>query len=103
MSAQLAVTRRGINIHSYGIINTIMAKRVIDSLPLRLRCECPVPSCEEIIEIILAQRRELRRQYPRGFIVIASHAASSQSKVIFKSDAYHVVEMAEFTQTVTDL
>lgn len=102
-NGQLAVTRRNINIHSYGVISTIMGKRVIDALPLRLRCECCVPNCEAIIEILLAQRRELRRKYPRGFIVVSSHADSTLNKIVHNTKDYGVVEMDGFTQAVTDL
>ena len=69
---QLATIRRASNIRSYGVIKSIMGSGIIDSLPLRVRCECALSTCEEIIEVSLHQRRELRRNYPRGFIVIQS-------------------------------
>jgi hypothetical protein len=100
---QLAVTRRNINIHSYGVIRGIMGNRVIDTLPLRLRCECSVPSCEEIIEINLAERRELRREFPRGFIVINAHGRSSRDTTSYEKANYGVVKKRGFPQTVIDM
>ena len=100
---QLAVTRRNINIHSYGVICTIMGKRTTDTLPLRLRCECPIPNCDEIIEIILSKRREVRREFPKGFIMVLAHAKSLRFKVLYTSSDYGVVEMHGFNQAVTDL
>ena len=100
---QLAVIRRMSNISSYGVINGLMGSRIVDSLPLRVRCECELLVCEENIEIILSQRRSLRRSYPRGFIVITSHANSSQDTFLFESKAFSVVEKKQFTEEVTDL
>ena len=100
---QLAVIRREINIRSYGSIKGIMGGGVIDSLPLRVRCECAVPLCEEIIEVSLSRRRELRRKYPRGFIVVLSHANSAQDITLLKTDTFSVVEKLHVTEEVEDL
>jgi len=100
---QLAAIRRMSNISSYGVINGLMGSRIVDSLPLRVRCECDLLACEENIEIILSQRRELRRRYPRGFIVATAHMNSSQDTSLFVSEVYSVVEKARFTEEVTDL
>lgn len=100
---QLAAIRRMSNISSYGVINGLMGRRIVDSLPLRVRCECALLACEEIIEIILSQRRDLRRSYPRGFIIVSSHANSSKDNVLFKNDEFSVVEKDQFTEKVTDL
>ena len=100
---QLALSRRDSNIRSYGIITVIMGSRVVDSLPLRIRCECPTPICEEIIEVSLSERRDLRRNYPRGFIVVPSHATPSEDTTLFKTKNFHVLQKQKFSQTVTDL
>ena len=100
---QLAVVRREINIRSYGVIKGIMGYSVIDSLPLRVRCECSIPLCEEVIEVSLAERRKLRRSYSRGFIVVLSHANSVQDITLYKTDEFNVVEKLQFTESVTDL
>jgi hypothetical protein len=98
----LAVTRRNINIHSYGVISGIMGERIVEAMPLRLRCECPVPSCEEIIEVILATRRELRREFPTGFIVVQSHVGAS-AEYLYQSVNYCVVSISGYDATVVDL
>ena len=100
---QLAVIRREINIRSYGIIKGIMGSRIVDSLPLRLRCECTVPICEENIEVSLAKRRELRRNYPHGFIVTPLHGKSAQDTILCKTNEFKVIEKHNFTDAVTDL
>ena len=100
---QLASIRRGSNIISYGVIKGIMGSGVVDSLPLRVRCECSIPICEDIIEVTLAQRRELRRNFPRGFIVVPAHVSSPQDITLFKTAHFCVVEKLQFTEVVTDL
>jgi len=100
---QLAAVRRASNIRSYGVIKGIMGNRVVDSLPLRVRCECAIPTCEEIIEVTLFNRRELRRNHPRGFIVVRLHANSPQDTMLYENDDFSVVEKPQFTETVTDL
>lgn len=102
-SDQLASERRQSNIHSYGIIKGIMGSGVIDSLPLRVRCECSVPNCEDIIEVNLGKRRELRRNHPLGFILIPSHVNSPNDSLLSTSKLFCVVEKPGFTETVTDL
>lgn len=103
LDEELSVTRRGINVRSYGVIKSIMGSRTIDSLPLRLRCECSVETCEEIIEITLAQRRDLRRRFASSFIVVVVHADINEGAIVYKADEYAVVEKPELTQTVVDL
>jgi len=100
---ELAVIRRASNIFSYVVIKNIMGSQVLDLLPLRVRCECPLPGCEEIIELTLAQRRKLRRSYPKGFILLPAHQNSSLDIAVFESAPYNVVEKPQFTQKVTDL
>lgn len=100
---KLAAVRRTSNIRSYCVIRGIMGNGIVDSLPLRVRCECALSACEEIIEVILSQRRDLRRSYPRGFIVVSSHANSSKDNILFKNDEFSVVEKDQFTEKVTDL
>ena len=100
---QLAVIRRTSNIRSYGVINGIMGSSVVDSLPLRVRCECGIAVCEEIIEVNLAKRRELRRNYPRGFIIVPTHLNYAQDVSLYCSDEICVVEKLKFSETVTDL
>ena len=100
---QLAIIRRNINVHSYGVISGIMGARTVDTLPLRLRCECALPSCEDIIHVTLGQRRELRRAYPSGFIVVPSHADPEHDTIAHQADNYCVVEKPGVTQTVIDL
>jgi hypothetical protein len=100
---QLAASRRDNNIRSYGIIKVIMGPRVVDTLPLRIRCECTTPVCEEIIEVTLTKRRELRRNYPTGFIVVPFHAVSSEDTTLCKTKEFIVLEKTEFSQIVTDL
>lgn len=100
---QLSVIRREINIHSYAAVKGIMGSGVIDSLPLRVRCECSLPLCEEVIEVSLAKRRELRRDYPRGFIVVPAHANSSQDITLCRAGKYSVIEKLEFTEEAEDL
>jgi hypothetical protein len=100
---QLAAIRRQGNIRSYNAIIGIMGSSVVDSLPLRVRCECSVTACEEIIDVSLAQRRELRRDYPRGFIVVLPHAEAAQDVLLHQSDEFGVVEKPEFTEVVKDL
>jgi hypothetical protein len=100
---QLAAIRRMSNIRSYGVIKGIMGSGVIDSLPLRVRCECGVPICEEIIEVNLANRREIRRNYPRGFIVVPSHANSLQDITLHETKLLSVVEKVKFSEDVIDL
>jgi hypothetical protein len=102
-AGHLAVIRREINIRSYGIIKGIMGNRIVDTLPLRLRCECSVPVCEENIEVSLAQRRELRRNYPHGFIVIPLHTGTNQDITLCTTSDFKVVEKIDFLQVVTDL
>lgn len=99
----LPVIRREINIHSYALVKGIMGSGVIDSLPLRVRCECSLPLCEEVIEVNLAKRRELRRSYPRGFIVVPDHTNSFQDITLCQADAFSVVEKLEYTDEVEDL
>ena len=99
----LAVVRRGSNIRSYGVIKVIMGARVIDSLPLRVRCECSIPSCEEIIEIKLSKRREIRRNFPTGFIVAPMHSNSALEDILFQVNNFSVVNKPQFTEEVTDL
>jgi len=100
---QLAAVRRASNIRSYGVIKGIMGSGIIDSLPLRVRCECALITCEEIIEVSLEQRRELRRDYPRGFILVTAHSDSSQDILLFENKEFSVVEKPQFTESVTDL
>lgn len=100
---RLPVIRREINIHSYAVVKGIMGSGVVDSLPLRVRCECSLPLCEEIIEVSLAKRRELRRSYSRGFIVVPDHTNSFQDTTLYQADAFSVVEKLEYTDEVEDL
>lgn len=100
---QLAAIRRASNIRSYGVIKGIMGNGVVDSLPLRVRCECAVSTCEDIIEVSLSARRGLRRNFPRGFIVVRSHTNSPEDTIMHQSDNFSVVEKADFTEAVTDL
>ena len=99
----LASIRRESNIRSYSVIRGIMGSGVIDSLPLRVRCECGVLICEEIIEVSLDKRRELRRSYPRGFIVVNSHANSPIDPTVYQSDSLSVIEKLKYSDKVTDL
>ncbi len=99
----LALSRRSGNIRSFGVISEIMGSGVIDTLPLRVRCECDVSACEEIIEVTLSKRRNLRRSFPRGFIVIPEHAKRPNYVLLLKTGVLCVVENSEFTQTVQDL
>lgn len=100
---QLAAFRREGNILSYGVIKGIMGSDIVDSFPLRVRCECSIPLCEEIIEISLSQRRQLRRKYSSGFIVAPSHANPSPDIVLLKTNEFSVVEKPGFSESVTDL
>ncbi len=100
---KLAVIRRQSNIRSYAVIKGIMGSGVIDSLPLRVRCECGLPICEEIIEVNLSERRQIRRNYPRGFIAVPSHVDYPHDVTLFKSDKLCVVEKLQFSEVVTDL
>ncbi len=100
---QLAAFKREGNILSYGVIKGIMGSDIVDSLPLRVRCECSIPLCEEIIEISLSQRRQLRRKYSSGFIVAPSHSNSPQDIVLLKTSEFSVVEKPGFSESVTDL
>jgi hypothetical protein len=102
-SQDLSVTRRNINVHSYGVIKIIMGNRIVDSLPLRLRCECSIPICEEIIEITLAERRDLRRKYASAFIVVIAHAPTVDSILSFQTTTYGVIEKAGYEEPVIDL
>lgn len=99
----LAVLRRDGNIRSYGIIKRIMGAGIIDSLPLRVRCECSALSCEEIIEISLARRREIRRKFPRGFIVASLHTCSPNDVSLFNDDKLSILENPRYSEPVTDL
>ena len=100
---ELAVARREGNIRSYGVIKGIMGSRVVDTLPLRVRCECGVSLCEEIIEVSLAKRRELRRSYPKGFIVVIAHVNLHEDSSLHDTDRFSVVVKPGFTYAVTDL
>lgn len=101
---QLPAIRRESNIRSYGLIKELMGSGMVDSLPLRVRCECSIPTCEEIIEVSLAKRRELRRKYPRGFIVALSHAGSFEDVILCTTEGeFSVVEKLQFTEAVADL
>jgi hypothetical protein len=100
---QLAAIRRASNVSSYGVIKGIMGSQVVDSLPLRVRCECIMQTCEEIIEVSLGERRELRRKYPRGFITVIAHASASEENLLFTAGMYSVIAMPQFTELVTDL
>lgn len=100
---QLAVFRREGNILSYGVIKGIMGSGVVDALPLRVTCECSIPRCEEIIEVSLAKRRQLRRSYPRGFIVASFHANSPEDILLLKTNEFSVVEKPGFSELVADL
>jgi len=100
---QLAVVRRDSNIRSYRVIKGIMSSRVVESLPLRVRCECAIQRCEEIIEVILSKRRELRRHYPRGFIIVPSHVDASQDIALCENADFCVIEKLKFTEAVKDL
>ena len=100
---QLAVIRRTGNVSSYGVIKGIMGSQVVDSLPLRVRCECIIQTCEEIIEVSLGERRELRRAYPRGFITVTAHASASEDNILCVAERYSVIAMPQFTESVTDL
>jgi hypothetical protein len=90
-------------VNSFGVIQGIMGARIVEALPLRLRCECAVPICEEIIEITLGKRRELRRKYAHGFIVVIAHATSKLNGTLYRNARYSIVEKQGFTQTVVDL
>jgi hypothetical protein len=100
---QLAVIRREINISSYAVIKGIMGRGVVEGLPLRVRCECSKLLCEEIIKLNLSNRRALRKDYPRGFIIVPAHGDPSRDVIVFKTSKYHVVEIPQFTETATDL
>jgi hypothetical protein len=100
---QLAAIRRASNVSSYGVIKGIMGSQVVDSLPLRVRCECIMQTCEEIIEVSLGERRELRRTYPKGFITVPPHASASDDNTLCVSERYSVIAMPQFTESVTDL
>lgn len=98
----LASDRRGGNIRSYGVIKMIMGTRVVDSLPLRVRCECSLPACEEIIEISLNERRELRRSFPSGFIVAPSHKGAKDATA-YEAPRLNVVTKPNCLDEVVDL
>jgi hypothetical protein len=100
---QLATIRRASNISSYGVIKGIMGSRVVDTLPLRIRCECIMQTCEEIVEVNLGERRDLRRNYPRGFITVTAHNSSSHEDTLLATDLYCVVQMPQFPEVITDL
>lgn len=102
-SGQLATVRRASNIASYGVIRGIMGSNIVDSLPLRVRCECIMQTCEEIIEVNLGERRDLRRNYPKGFITVSAHASSSEENILLEADQYSVIAMPQFPEVITDL
>jgi len=100
---KLAGIRRAGNIHSYAVIKDIMGSQMIDSLPLRIRCECSILDCQEIVGLSLSRRRELRQKYPKGFIVILSHAYSPPNTKVYESQEFSVVERLEFNKAVVDI
>lgn len=102
-NSDLAITRRTGNIHSYAVIKGIMGSSLVESLPLRIRCECSLPECQEIIGLSLSQRRGLRTKFPKGFIVILSHAFCPPNTQVYASKGFGVVEKPEFTKAVVDL
>jgi hypothetical protein len=99
----LAVARRAGNIRSYVIIKEIMGSRVVDSLPLRVRCECSNGGCHEIIELSLAKRRELRNTYRQGFIVITAHVDQISDSVFIEDHAFTVVGKPAYPDRISDL
>ena len=102
-SRNLAVIRRAGNIRSFIIIKTIMGSGVVDALPLRVRCECSKPGCEEIIELDLARRRELRRSFRQGFLVAPSHTDPTSDSILSQDATCNVVGKVDFPESVSDL
>jgi hypothetical protein len=100
---ELAFARRVGNVRSYLVIKDIMGTSMTDSLPLRVRCECSKPGCQEVIELRLSKRRELRRSYPRGFIIVPAHSTTPPDVTSYATQELCVVEKLEFTEPVTDL
>lgn len=100
---EYASARRSGNILSHVIIKGLMGPRMIDSLPLRIRCECSIPGCQEVIGLILSRRRKLRKEYPIGFIVVNSHAPCPPDVALYETEEYRVVEKLDYPDAVTDI
>jgi len=99
----LSLMRREINISSYAIIKEVMGNAVVDHLPLRVRCECARPLCEAIINVSLSKRRELRVNFPTGFIIAPSHGGNDQNTAVRRTAEYVVVQKAQVTEPVPDM
>jgi hypothetical protein len=59
--------------------------------PVPFVCECPEPTCRELVRVRLEAYDEVRR-HPRRFLTVPEHAHREGGEVVERSDGYFVVE-----------
>jgi hypothetical protein len=59
--------------------------------PVPFICECPEPTCRELVRVALEAYEEVRR-HPRRFLTVPEHADREGGDVVSTSDGYVVVE-----------
>jgi hypothetical protein len=59
--------------------------------PVPFICECPEPTCRQLLRVPLEAYEEVRRN-PRHFVTVPEHAEREGGEVISTSDGYVVVE-----------
>jgi hypothetical protein len=59
--------------------------------PVPFICECPEPTCRELVPVPLEEYEEVRR-HPRRFLTVPEHSAREGGEVVATSDGYVVVE-----------
>jgi hypothetical protein len=59
--------------------------------PVPFLCECPEPTCRELVRVPLEAYEQVRRN-PRRFLTMPEHAEREQGEVVATRDGYVVVE-----------
>ena len=64
-----------------------------DDLPgrrMRIACECALKSCNEVIEITLAEYQDVRSD-ARRFAIVPEHFIGDIERIVFENDRFAVV------------
>lgn len=87
----IEVTRRDINTRTAYATKTLLYGQVHQDYPIRLRCECTDPGCDDLIEVLFETALEPRKN-DRRFFLAAGHENIGAEKVVEHHKTYIVVE-----------
>jgi hypothetical protein len=57
---------------------------------MRIACECALKTCDEVIEITMAEYQDVRSD-PRQFAIVPEHFIGDIERIVFENDRFAVV------------